>query len=81
MAALFLTAPFGASRELFSGDMCNAEAILLEDKKTPGKKNFLHEKILIVQYFYFYGSFKLWQSNFHCHSSVFPDLYRLFVTI
>ena len=43
MAALFLTAPFGASRELFSGDMCNAEAILLEDKQAPGKQNLLDE--------------------------------------
>ena len=81
MAALFLTAPFGASRELFSGDTCNGEAILPEDKKTPGKKNFLHEEILLFQYSYFYGSFKVWQRNFHCHSSVFPNLYRLFITI
>ena len=48
MAALFLTPPFGASRELFSGDMCNAEAILPEDKKTPGKKIFYTKK-----YWYF----------------------------
>ena len=38
MAALFLTTPFGASGELFSMDMCNAEAILPEDKQAPGKK-------------------------------------------
>jgi len=47
MAALFLTTPFGASGELFSGDMCNAEAILPEDKQAPGKKFLTQRNISI----------------------------------
>ena len=56
MAALFLTTPFGASGELFSMDMCNAEAILPEDKQTPGKKISYKKK---YWYFSIYSSSKV----------------------